>query len=40
MQIPIDNILIVSSKKDFMNEIGVFVTVYTQIPTHILKPCN
>ena len=32
MQFPIDNILIVPSKNDFMNEIGAFVTVYTQIP--------
>ena len=32
MQFPIDNILIVPSKNQFMNEIGDFVTVYTQIP--------
>ena len=32
MQFPIDNILIVPSKNHFMNEIGDFVTVYTQIP--------
>ena len=37
MQFPIDNILIVPSKNDFMNEIGAFVTVYTQIPTSNLK---
>ena len=37
MQFPIDNILIVPSKNDFMNEIGVFVTVYTQIPTSNLN---
>ena len=29
MQFTIDNILIVPSKNDFMNEIGAFVTVYT-----------
>ena len=32
MQFPIVNILIVPSKNYFMNEIGAFVTVYTQIP--------
>ena len=37
MQFPIDNILIVPSKNHFMNEIGDFVTVYTQIPTSNLK---
>ena len=37
MQYPIDNILIVPSKQDFMNEIGVIVTVYTQTPTRLLK---
>ena len=37
MQFPIDTILIVPSKNDFMNEIGAFVTVYTQIPTSNLN---
>ena len=38
MQFPINNILIVPSKNHFMNEIGDFVTVYTQIPRSNLKP--
>ena len=37
MQFPIVNILIVPTKNDFMNGIGAFVTVYTQIPTSNLK---
>ena len=37
MQFPIDNILIVPFKNDFMNEIGALVTVYTQIPTSNLN---
>ena len=37
MQFPTVNILIVPTKNDFMNEIGAFVTVYTQIPTSNLK---
>ena len=37
MQFPIVNILIVPSKNYFVNEIGAFVTVYTQIPTSNLK---
>ena len=37
MQFLIVNILIVPSKNYFMNEIGAFVTVYTQIPTSNLN---
>ena len=39
-QFSIDNILIVPSKNDFMNEIEAFVTVYTQIPTSNLNLCQ
>ena len=37
MQFPIVNILIVPTKNDFINEIGAFATVYTQIPTNNLN---